>query len=126
MRSMISVPNLNNASQDVAMINSFVTDLNNAGNPGLHTSNLIGSGAGTWQPDWKAYFTGLVAIPGLDKIDTHIYNLQPGVNQLGEVTIAGQIADMAHASGKGVTMSELWFHKSPALVGLTEKRRFPC
>ena len=113
-------PEINNASLDVAMINSFVNDLNNAGITGLHTSILIGSGAGTWQPDWKSYFTGLVAIPGLDKIDTHIYNLQPGVNQLGEVTIAGQIADMAHAAGKGVTMSEFWFHKSSTLVGLTE------
>jgi hypothetical protein len=111
---------LNNAAQDVDMINSFVNDLNNAGISGLHTSILVGSGAGTWQPDWKSYFTGLVAIPGLDKIDTHIYNLQPGVNQLGEVTIAGQIADMAHAAGKGVTMSEFWFHKSSTLVGLTE------
>jgi hypothetical protein len=113
-------PELNNAPQDVAMITGFVNDLNNAGITGLHTSLLLGSGAGTWQPDWKSYFTGLVAISGLDKIDTHIYNLQPGVNQLGEVAIAEQIADMAHAAGKGVTMSEFWFHKSTALVGLTE------
>ena len=113
-------PELNNASQDVAMIKSFVNDLNNAGISGLHASIFIGSGAGTWQPDWKSYFTGLVAISGLDKIDTHIYNLQPGVNKIGEVTIAGQIADMAHAAGKGVTMSEFWFHKSSTLVGLTE------
>jgi hypothetical protein len=113
-------PELNNASQDVSMINQFVTDLNNAGISGLHTSILIGSGAGTWQPEWKSYFTGLVAIPGLDKIDTHLYNFQPGVNQLGEIVIAGQIADMAHAAGKGVTMSEFWFDKSATLVGLTE------
>ena len=113
-------PELNNATQDVAMINKFVNDLENAGITGLHTSILLGSGAGTWQPDWKSYFTGLVAIKGLDKIDTHVYNLQPGVNQLGEVTIAMQIADMAHAAGKGVTMSEFWFQKSASLVGLTE------
>jgi hypothetical protein len=31
-----------------------------------------------------------------------------------------QIADMAHAAGKGVTMSEFWFQKSASLVGLTE------
>ncbi len=113
-------PELNNATQDVAMISKFVNDLENAGITGLHTSILLGSGAGTWQPDWKSYFTGLVAIKGLDKIDTHVYNLQPGVNQLGEVTIAMQIADMAHAAGKGVTMSEFWFQKSASLVGLTE------
>jgi len=113
-------PELDNATQDVAMINKFVTDINNAGIAGLHTSILIGSGAGTWQPDWKSYFVGLVAISGLDKIDTHVYNFQPGVNQLGEVTIAMQIADMAHAAGKGATMSEFWFQKSTSLVGLTE------
>ena len=113
-------PELNNASQDVAMITKFVSDLNNAGISGLHTSILLGSGAGTWQPDWKSYFTGLAAISGLDKIDTHLYNFQPGVNQLGEVTIAMQVADMAHAAGKGVTMSEFWFDKSATLAGLTE------
>jgi len=113
-------PELNNASKDVAMINKFVTDLNGAGISGLHTSILLGSGAGTWQPDWKSYVTGLVAISGLDKIDMHLYNFQPGVNQLGEVTIAMQIADMAHAAGKGVSMSEFWFDKSSSIVGLTE------
>jgi len=113
-------PELDNAARNVAMINKFVNDIANAGITGLHTSIQLGSGAGTWQPDWKSYFTGLVAIKGLDKIDTHVYNFQPGVNQLGEVTIAMQIADMAHAAGKGVTMSEFWFQKSASLVGLTE------
>ena len=113
-------PELDNAARNVAMINKFVNDIANAGITGLHTSIQLGAGAGTWQPDWKSYFTGLVAIKGLDKIDTHVYNFQPGVNQLGEVTIAMQIADMAHAAGKGVTMSEFWFQKSASLVGLTE------
>jgi hypothetical protein len=113
-------PELNNATKDTAMISNFVTALENARIPGLHTSIQLGSGAGTWQPGWKSYFSGLMVIPGLDKIDTHIYNLQPDVNQLGEVAIAMQIADMAHSVGKGVTMSEFWFHKSTSLVGLTE------
>ena len=113
-------PELNNAAKDIAMISKFVTDIQGAGIKGLHSLIQIGSGAGTWQPDWKAFFTGLDDIAGLDKIDTHIYNLQPNVNQIGEVPIAMQIADMAHAAGKGVTMSEFWFHKSNILVGLTE------
>ena len=75
----------------------------------MHTSIQLGSGAGTWQPDWKSYFSGLIAIPGLDKIDTHIYNLQPNVNQLGEVDIAMQIADMARSVGKGVTCQNAGF-----------------
>ena len=113
-------PELNNAAKDTAMISRFVTDLENVGIAGLHTSIQIGSGAGTWQPDWKSYFTDLAAINGLDKLDTHIYNLQPGINQIGEVPIAMQVADIAHTAGKGVTMSEFWFHKSTSLVGLTE------
>ena len=113
-------PELNNAATDTAMISKFVTDLENTGINGLHTSIQVGSGAGTWQPDWKSYFSNLAAISGLDRIDTHIYNLQPTVNLIGEIPIAIQIADMAHAAGKGVTMSEFWFHKSTALVGLTD------
>lgn len=113
-------PELNDATKDTMMIRQFVTDLENAGIAGLHTSMQIGSGAGTWQPDWQLYFSNLIKIPGLDKIDAHIYNLQPGVNQLGEITIAMQIADMAHAAGKGTSISECWLHKSTKLVGLTE------
>ena len=94
---------LNNPAKDTAMIGKFVTDLENAGISGLHTSILLGSGAGTWQPSWQSYISGLIAIPGLDKIDTHIYNLQPDVNQVGEIAVAIQIADMAHAAGKGVS-----------------------
>jgi hypothetical protein len=113
-------PELNNPAEDIAMISKFVTALEHSGTQGLHTSMPVGSGAGTWQPNWQSYISGLISIPGLDKIDTHIYNLQPNINQLGEIAIAMQIADMAHASGKGATISEFWFHKSVALVGLTE------
>lgn len=109
-----SRPELNNPAKDTAMISKFVTDLENAGIPCLHTLMQLGSGAGTWQLDWQSYISGLISITGLDKIDTHIYNLQPDVNKLGEVTIAMQIADMAHTAGKGVSMSEFWLHKSKA------------
>ncbi len=111
---------LTNATRDTAMIRKFVTDLESAGIPGLHTTMQLGSGAGAWQADWQAYFSGLVAIPGLDKIDTHIYNIMPDVNKIGEVAVAMQVADMAHAAGKGVSMSEFWLHKSTALVGFAE------
>ncbi len=111
---------LNNAAKDTAMIRKFVTDLENAGIPGLHTSIQLGSGAGAWQANWQELFSGLISILGLDKIDTHIYNIQPDVNNIGEISVAMQIADMAPAAGKGVTMSEFWLHKSTLLVGFAE------
>jgi len=110
---------LNNPSQDVAMISKFVNDLQNAGIAGLHTSIQLGSGAGAWQPSWQSYISGLCAIPGLDKIDTHIYNLQPNVNQIGEIAVAEKIADIAHSAGKGASISEFWAHKSDVLPQLT-------
>ena len=76
---------LNYATQDVSMIDQFVTDLESAAIIGLHTSIQLGSGAGAWKNNWQAYLSGLAAIPGLDKLDTHIYNLQPDVNQIGEI-----------------------------------------
>ena len=112
-------PELNNPAQDTAMIRSFVTDLDSAGIVGLHTSIQLGSGVGTWQPYWNSFISTLAGISGLDKLDTHIYSLEPSVNKIGEVAIASQIADLAHAAGKGVSMSEVWFHKSDSLGGLT-------
>lgn len=112
-------PELNNPSQDVAMITKFVNDLQSADIPGLHTSIQLGSGAGAWQPSWQSYISGLCVIPGLDKIDTHIYNLQPNVNQIGEIAVAEKIADMAHSAGKGASISEFWAHKSDVLPQLT-------
>ena len=111
---------LYNGTKDAAMIKQFVTDLENANIPGLHTTIQLGSGCGAWISGWKTYISGLVAIPGLDKLDTHVYNIQPDINQIGEFAVAMQIADIAHAAGKGVSISELWCHKSVVLSGFNE------
>jgi hypothetical protein len=103
---------LNDPSQDVPMINQFVLDLENAGITGLHSTIQLGAGAGAWQSEWQQYISGFAAITGLDKLDTHIYNLPPGINQIGEIQVAIKVADMARAAGKGVSMSEFWAHKS--------------
>ncbi|MGA3094498.1 MAG: hypothetical protein ABSD79_03850 [Dehalococcoidales bacterium] len=103
---------LNDPSQDVPMISQFVLDLENAGIPSLHSSIQLGAGAGAWQPEWQQYISGFAAIAGLDKLDTHIYNLPPNINQIGEVQVAMKVADMAHAVGKGASISEFWAHKS--------------
>jgi hypothetical protein len=105
-------PELNDPSQDVPMISQFALDLENAGISGLHSSIQIGAGAGAWQPEWQQYISGFAAIAGLDKLDTHIYNLPPDINQIGEIQVAMRVADMAHAAGKGASISEFWAHKS--------------
>lgn len=105
-------PELNDPSQDVPMIKQFVQDLENSGIAGIHSFVQLGAGAGTWQPLWQQYISGFAAIPGLDKLDTHIYNLPPNINQIGELQVAMKIADLAHAAGKGVSLSEFWAHKS--------------
>ncbi len=106
---------------DTEMIRQFVAALQQAQIPGLHTTMPLGSGVGSWQADWKAYVTDLATIPGLDEIDTHVYNLQPGLDEIG---VAEQVADMAHAAGKGASISEYWLHKSTSLRGFWV--RTPC
>ena len=109
-------PQLNDPLQDTAMIARFVGDLENAGLPGLHTTLKIGSGVGSWQRNWRAYINRLVAIKGLDELDTHVYNLQPSLDEIG---VAMQVADLAHAAGKGASISEFWLHKSTDLAGFS-------
>jgi hypothetical protein len=111
LAALMSDPNA-----DTEMIRGFVADLDQGQVPGLHSSILVGSGVGSWQADWQSYITNLAGIPGLDKLDTHVYNLQPGLDEIG---IAEQVADVAHAAGKGASVSEYWFHKSTSLSGFT-------
>jgi len=105
---------LNNPVADTQMISQFVSDLNSANIPGLHTSLQVGSGFGMWQTsNWQQYLSGLTAINGLDKIDTHMFFFGPA-DPADEVSIALQVADAAHTAGKGVTMSEVWPNKTAA------------
>lgn len=108
---------INDPKTDADMVRYFVTKLDAAGIPGLHTSIQLGAGMGTWQGNWQQYATNFAAIPGLDKLDCHIYNLQSG---LDEIAAAERVADIAHAAGKGATIAEFWLHKSTSLSGLTQ------
>jgi hypothetical protein len=107
---------MNDPKADADMIGGFVANLEAAAIPGLHTSIQLGAGMGTWQGNWQQYATNFAAIPGLDKIDCHIYNLQPGLDEIGA---AERVADIAHAAGKGASIAEFWLHKSTTLSGLT-------
>jgi len=113
-RSLAAI--MDDPKADTDMVRYFVAQLEAAQVPGLHSSIQLGSGVGTWQGNWQAYVSDLVTIPGLDKIDCHVYNLQPGLDEIG---VAMRVADMAHAAGKGVSMAEFWLHKSTSLAGFT-------
>jgi hypothetical protein len=74
---------------------------------GLDRSGVrIGAGAGTW--DDIAYFESLAANTSLDYIDMHIYPIQRDF-VLDKCT---RIAEIAHSSGKGVTVGEAWLYKT--------------
>ncbi len=68
---------------------------------------LVGAGTGTWED--AAYVQQVIAMPGLDYIDLHVYPLGRDGNLLSR---ALEIARQAHAAGKGVTISECWLYKA--------------
>jgi len=65
----------------------------------------IGAGIGTWQRDGRAFVKGLLAT-GINYLDLHIY----AVNR-DYLENAITYADMAHAAGKQVAISEAWLMK---------------
>lgn len=65
----------------------------------------IGAGVGTWDPDYDSYASNLAAT-NLSLIDMHIYPINYDL-----LDRALTIADIAHASGKNVSMTEAWLYK---------------
>jgi chitodextrinase len=113
---------LDNPSIDTGMISQFVTDLDNANIPNLHTPSgtEIGSGFGAWQTsNWQQYLgtpgggTGLLSISHLDKIDMHMFFFGPS-DPSDEVATVIQAANDIHSAGKDATMSEVWPDKTAA------------
>jgi hypothetical protein len=114
-------PELNTPATDVSMVQQLVTDLENADIPGLHSTIMLGSGMGAWQPSWQQYLgtpgtaTGLLGIVGLDGIDNHIYYLTGEQSSSGlnaELNVSLQIMSSAHAAGKFASIAEFWPNKS--------------
>ena len=83
------------------IINDFLNQLHKAGAGGIP----IGAGIGTWQPDGRAFVKGLLST-GINYLDLHIYPVHR--NYLEN---AITYADMAHAAGKQVAISEAWLLK---------------
>jgi hypothetical protein len=104
-------PELNNPTQDVAMVAAAMSALDSANIPGLHNSIIIGSGFGSWQSEWQSYLSGLLKISGLDLVDTHNY-FTSGGDIDNELSIVSQVKK----SGKQLGMSEYWLKKSLELA----------
>ncbi len=88
------------------LLSTILSDLRTAG---LHTMPIT-AGIGTWIPNWQAMTEVLTGLSDLDMVDLHIYpiNTVGGTNYLN---VAMQVADMAHAAGKKVSMTECWLYK---------------
>jgi hypothetical protein len=84
----------------------FVKQLRQAG----VTSIPIGAGIGTWQPQGETYVRALLAT-GIDYLDLHVYAVNRTAYQ-DYLQNAITYADMAHAAGKQVAMSEAWLLKN--------------
>lgn len=65
----------------------------------------IGAGIGTWQPNGKAFVQALLST-GINYLDLHIYPVNHAY-----LENAITYADMAHAAGKPVAISEAWLLK---------------
>jgi hypothetical protein len=92
---------LNSPSGYGETISYFVKQLRQAGVTGIP----IGAGVGTWQPQ-GADFVRTLLTTGIDYLDLHVYPVNR--NYLEN---AITYADMAHAAGKQVAISEAWLMK---------------
>ncbi len=112
---------LSNPSTDAAMISMFIANLQS--DPmvtGLHTTMLLGSGMGTWQPNFEdgapltpGFKNAISSLSGLDLIDIHVYPIYKvgGNDFLGRVV---ELSTAARTAGKKVGMSECWPYKEQA------------
>lgn len=83
------------------VISDFLKELRQAGAADIP----IGAGIGTWQRDGKAFVQALLST-GINYLDLHIYPVNHAY-----LENAVTYADMAHAAGKQVAISEAWLLK---------------
>lgn len=67
---------------------------------------LVGAGSGTWIANYTSWVSAFLALP-INFLDMHII---PGVHN--DLTLAITAAQMAHAAGKPVGVSECWLLKT--------------
>jgi chitodextrinase len=99
--------NLNSVSGGTQLLQTILTTIRGAG----ATKVLIGAGAGTWIPNYTQWVQGFLAQP-IDFLDMHVIQISKTY-----MTLAITAAQMAHAAGKPVGVSECWPMK--AIVGIS-------
>jgi hypothetical protein len=92
---------VNSPAAYLTLTNYFAGQLASVGRSGR-----LGVGVGTWDPDATAFLRAYCTA-SVDVIDLHVYPINQ--NFLSQ---ALSLADMAHACGKGVTISEAWMLKA--------------
>ncbi len=95
-------PDLGTVAGSTALLRRILAGLAALGPHGAK----IGAGVGTWQKDYALYVNNFAA-EAIDFIDMHVY--PPNRDFLVR---AIEIADIAHASGKEVAMTETWLYKT--------------
>jgi hypothetical protein len=98
---------LNSVSGGTQLLQTILTTIHGAG----ATKVLIGAGAGTWIPNYTQWVQGFLAQP-IDFLDMHVIQISKTY-----MTLAITAAQMAHAAGKPVGVSECWPMK--AIVGIS-------
>lgn len=93
-------PEFGTPSGSASLLTQILLTYRNGGATGS-----IGAGVGTWVPGWSDYIRSFTST-SVDFIDIHIY---PSNRNFLQRAIT--IADMAHAAGKKVGVSECWSHK---------------
>ena len=109
--SILTEPDTEAAKSGFSELNtvSGATELVNVILAALKQNNVqgvsVGAGVGSWLAAYPSFVASL-ASTAVNYIDVHVYN----VNQT-YLTNALAIADMAHAAGKQVAMTECWLSK---------------
>ncbi|MGD0870561.1 MAG: hypothetical protein ABSB88_13470 [Bryobacteraceae bacterium] len=100
--SMTGQPTLATSAGFTAMVDTFLTQLDDAGLTGTY----VGAGIGTWLAGGSAFIKALVANPRLNFIDLHVYPINAG---LLDTTVT--LIDQAAAAGKPVAITSAWLEK---------------
>ena len=100
--AMTGQPSLATAAGFTNMVDTFLTQLDEAG----FTGTYVGAGIGTWLSGDAAFIKSLAANPRLNFIDLNVFPINGG---LLDTTAA--LIDQAAATGKPVTISSAWLEK---------------
>lgn len=99
---MAGQPSLAASAGFSSMVNTFLTQLDDAGLTGTY----VGAGIGTWLSGGSAFIKALAANSRLNFIDLHVFPVDAA---LLDTTVT--LIDQAAASGKPVTITSAWLEK---------------